>query len=58
MGEDILDGVSKLEGVYISETVLNVGVNDELGRAKDFSARVEGVSEPGFLSFLCRQGPR
>jgi len=53
-----LDGIGKLEGVDISETVLNMGVNDELGQAKDFSAQVEGVSEARFLSFLCRQGPR
>jgi len=58
MGEDVLDGISELESVDISETVLNVGVNDKLGQAKNFSAQVEGVSEARFLSFLCRQGPR
>ena len=31
VGEYVLDGVGELEGVDISETVLNVGVNDELG---------------------------
>ena len=57
MGEDVLDGISELESVDISETVLNVGINDELGQTKNFSTQVEGVSEAGFLSFLCRQGP-
>ena len=45
MGEDVLDGISELEGVDISETVLNMSVNDELREAKNFSAQVEGVSE-------------
>ena len=58
MGEDILDSISQLESIDIAETVLNVGVNDKLGRTKDFSTQVEGVSETGFLSFLCREGPR
>ena len=58
MGEDILDGISELESIDITETVLNVGVNDKLGQTEDFSTQVEGVSETGFLSFLCRQGPR
>ena len=57
MGEDVLDGIGELESVDISETVLNVGINDELGQTKNFSTQVEGVSEAGFLSFLCRQGP-
>ena len=58
MSEDTLNGIGELEGIDIAETVLNVGVNDKLGRTKDFSTQVEGVSETGFLSFLCRQGPR
>lgn len=58
MGEDILDGIGELKSINIAETVLNVGVNDELGQTKDFSAQVESVSEARFLSFLCRQSPR
>ena len=38
MGEDVLDGIGELEGVDISETVLNVGIDDKLGEAKNFSA--------------------
>lgn len=58
MSEDILDGIGELEGIDIAETVLNVGVDDELGQTKDFSAQVEGISEARFLSLLGRQGPR
>jgi len=58
MSEDVLDGIGKLEGIDISETVLDVGVNDELSQTKDFSAQVESVSEARFLSFLSGQGPR
>lgn len=37
MGEDVLDSIGELEGVDIAETVLNVGINNELGQTKDFS---------------------
>ena len=58
MGEDVLDSIGELESVDISETVLDVCINDEFGQAKNFSAQVESISKARFLSFLCRQGPR
>ena len=57
MGKDVLDGIGELECVDIPETVLNMGVDDELGQAKDFSTQVEGVSETRFLSLLRCQSP-
>ena len=45
MREDVLKGVRKLEGVDVTETVLDMGVDDELGQTKNFTAQVEGVSE-------------
>ena len=54
VGKDILNGIGELERIDISETVLNVSVNDEFGQPKNFSTQVESVSETGFLSFLCR----
>lgn len=54
MGEDVLDGVRELEGIDISETVLNMSIDNELSQTKDFSTQVEGVSETRFLSLLCR----
>jgi hypothetical protein len=57
MGEDVLNGIGELEGIDISETVLNVSVNDELGQTKNFSAQMEGVSETRLLSLLRRQSP-
>ena len=53
MCKDILDCISELEGVNVPETVLNVGINDELGQAEDLSAQMEGVSETRFLSLFC-----
>lgn len=58
MSEDVLDSIGKLEGIDISEAVLNVGVDNELCQTKDFSTQVEGVSETRLLPFLRRQGPR
>jgi len=57
MSEDVLDGIGKLKSIHISETVLNVGVNNELGQTKDFSTQVEGISKTGLLPFLCCEGP-
>ena len=58
MCEDVLDGNGKLEGVDISEAILDMGVNNELGQTKDFSAQVERVSEARLFSLLCRQSPK
>ena len=58
MSEDVLDGIGKLEGIDIAETVLDVGIHNKLGQTKNFSTQVEGISEAGFLSFLSRKGPR
>ena len=43
--EDVLNGVSELEGVDIAKTELNVSVDDELRQTEDFTAQMEGVSE-------------
>lgn len=45
MSKDVLDSIGKLEGIDISEAVLNVGVDDEFCQTKDFSTQMEGVSE-------------
>ena len=58
MCEDVLDGIGKLEGVDISEAILDMGVNNELGQTKDFSAQVERVSEARLFSLLCCQSPK
>jgi len=36
MGEGVLDGIGELEGVDVPETILNVGVSNELGQMKNF----------------------
>ena len=45
MGEDILNCIGELEGVDVSETILNVGIDNEFGQAKNFSTQVERVSK-------------
>jgi hypothetical protein len=55
MCENVLQGVSQLEGIDITETELDVCVNDEFGEAKDFAAEVKGVSESRFLSLFSGQ---
>ena len=52
MSEDVLDGIGELEGINVSETVLNVGIDDEFSQTKDFTTQVEGVAKTGYLSFL------
>ena len=57
MSKDVLDGIGELEGINISETVLNVGIDDEFSQTKDFTTQVEGVAKTRFLSFLCCKSP-
>jgi hypothetical protein len=45
MGEDILDCVGELEGIDVSETILNVGIDNKFGQPKNFSTQVECVSK-------------
>ena len=55
VGERELQSIGELECVDVSESVLNVRVDDELGETEDLSTEMEGVSESRLLSFLCRQ---
>lgn len=52
MREHVLKTISKLESVDITKSELNVGVNNELGETKDFSTKVESVTESRLLSLL------
>lgn len=52
VSEHVLKTVSKLESVDITETELNVGVNNELGETKDFSTKVESVTKSRLLSLF------
>lgn len=45
VGEGVLQSVGELEGVDVAKTVLDVGIDDELGEAEDFTTQVECVSE-------------
>jgi hypothetical protein len=45
MCEDVLKSVRKLEGIHVAQTELDVGVDDEFGKAKDFSTKMERISE-------------
>lgn len=53
--EHVLKTISKLESVDVTESELNVGVNNELGETKNFSAKVESVTESRLLSLLGRK---
>jgi hypothetical protein len=52
MVEGIQDTVCKLEGVDVSKSVLNLGINNKLCQSQDFSHQMESVSETGLLSLL------
>ena len=55
VGEGELQSIGELEGVDVSESVLNVRVDDELGETENLSTEMEGVSESRLLSFLRRE---
>jgi hypothetical protein len=57
MRENILKGIRELEGVNVTKTVLDMGINDELRQAKNFSTQVERIPKARLLSLLRSQGP-
>jgi hypothetical protein len=56
MSKNILESVCELEGVDIPQTELDVGINNKLGETKNFTTKMEGISETGFFSFFRGQG--
>lgn len=57
MRKDVLQRISKLESVDVSKTELNVCIDNKFSETKDFSAKMEGISETRLLSLLSRQCP-
>lgn len=55
MREDVLQGVRELESVDISETELDVRVDDQLSETEDFTTKMESIAESRLLAFLGRQ---
>jgi len=41
VGKGVLKTVSKLVGVHVAEAVLDVGVDNELCKSKDFAAQMD-----------------
>jgi hypothetical protein len=52
VSKDVLQTISKLECVNVAETVLDVRINNKLGETKNFTAKMESVSEARLLSLL------
>jgi hypothetical protein len=44
-----LKGIHELEGVNIAKVALDMGINDKLRQAKDFSTQVECIPETRLL---------
>ena len=57
MGEYILERVCKLECIDITQTKLNMCIDDQFSQPQNLSAKVEGISETRLLAFLGGQGP-
>ena len=45
MSKDILQYISKLECIDVSETILDVGIDNKLGKMQNFVAQVKCVSK-------------
>jgi hypothetical protein len=52
----VLQTVVELESINISQSELDVTVNDKFDYPKDLSAQVEGVSETGSLTLFGCEG--
>lgn len=58
MSKYVLKGICELECVDVSETELDMSIDDELCEAQDFSAQMEGVSKTGLLTLLGGERPK
>lgn len=58
MRENILERISELECVDVTEAELNMSIHDELREAQNFTAQMESISEAGLLALLRCQGPK
>ena len=56
MGKNVLKAVGELKGVDVTESVLDVGVDNQFREAEDFATQVEGVSKTRFFAFFGREG--
>ena len=45
MRENVLKRISELECIDVTKTVLDVSIDDKLGKTQDFTTQVESVSE-------------
>jgi hypothetical protein len=55
--EDVLKSIGQLEGINIAEAELDIRVHNQLRETKNFTAKMEGVSESGLLSLFGGKGP-
>jgi hypothetical protein len=55
MTENVLETVSQLERLNLTESVLNMGVYHQFHQFQNFTAQMEGITEPRFLSLFCGQ---
>ncbi len=45
MGKNVLKSISKLEGIGVTQAILNISIHNKLGQAKDFTAKMERITE-------------
>jgi hypothetical protein len=57
MRKDVLKSIRELKGVNIAKPVLDMGINDKLRQAQNFSTQVESVPETRLLPLFCGQRP-
>ena len=55
--KDILKRIRELEGVNIAKPVLDMGINDKLRQAQNFSTQVESIPESRLLPLFRSQRP-
>jgi hypothetical protein len=55
--KNILNSIRELEGINVAKTVLDMGINDKLRQAKNFSTEVESIPETRLLPLFSGQRP-
>jgi hypothetical protein len=56
VSKNVLESIGELKGFDVSKSVLHMRIYNQLEQAKDFTAKMESITESTFLPFFRSQG--
>ena len=52
MRENVMQSISQLEGIHISQSILNMRINNQFNKSQYFTTQVESITKSTSLTFL------